>query len=278
VTVVIATRDRRDRVLRTLGELAALPAPPPVILVDNASRDGTPEAVAAAFPQTDIIRLPTNLGAAARNAGARAAATPLVALCDDDSWWAPGALERAAAAFARHPRLGLLAARILVGDEHRPDPTCAAMAAGPAAAGAPGPSIFGFVACGAVLRRDALLDVGGFDARFGIGGEETLLTLDLAVAGWERVYAEDVVAHHHPQRGTRPRRARGMVRNDLWTSWLRRPASVAARDTLAALRRGELGGVGDALRGLPWVIRERRRLPSRIEGDLRRAVAAHSPC
>jgi GT2 family glycosyltransferase len=274
VSVVIVTRDRRASVLHTLDRLAAMPAPAPIIVVDNASRDGTAEAVRAARPGVRVIALDDNQGAAARTVGARAAATPLVGFCDDDSWWAPEALARAAETFRRHPRLGLLAARILVGDEQRLDPTCVQMAAGPHEAGAPGPAVFGFVACGAIVRRDAFLAVGGFDARFGIGGEEALLAMDLAAAGWQLAYVDDVVAHHHPDGGGRPGRSRRIVRNDLWTSWLRRPVGVAARHTLAAVGAGDLAGLADAARGLPWVVRERRPLPARVEHDLRRVSAA----
>ena len=122
-TVVIATRDRRPRLLETLARLAALPERPPVIVVDNASRDGTADAVEQAFPQVTVLRLARDLGPAARTRGIAAAATPLVALTDDDSWWAAGALRRTAPVFDAHPRLGLLAARILVEPGGRLDAT-----------------------------------------------------------------------------------------------------------------------------------------------------------
>lgn len=273
ITVVIVTRNRCAQLLRTLERLRAAMPLEQVLVVDNASSDGTPAAVRAAAPGVGLIALKDNVGAGARNVGIEAAGTPLVAFCDDDSWWAPGAIERAAGHFAPHPRLGLLAARILVGDDERLDPTCEAMARGPVAHEAPGPIVHGFVACGAVARRDAVLEVGGFEGRFGIGGEEALLAMDLAAAGWTLVYADDVVAHHHPESGPRPGRSRRIVRNDLWTSWLRRPPAVAARATLAALRRRELAGVAAAARGLPWVLRERRPLPPPVERELQRAAA-----
>jgi GT2 family glycosyltransferase len=268
-TVVIATRDRRATLLSTLEHLAALPERPAVIVVDDGSGDGTAAAVRRAHPAVRVVELAGDAGSAARNVGVQSAQTPLVAFSDDDSWWDPGALARATRHFARHPRLALLGARILVGSAGRLDPTCDLMARGPWRGGDPGPSILGFVACGAVVRRDAFLAAGGFDPRFGIGGEERLLAMDLAAAGWSLAYVDDVVARHHPSEGPRPARSRTIVRNDLWTSWLRRPVPTAARATLRALRPQQIAGLLDAAAGLPWVLRERRPLPSGVERDLR---------
>jgi GT2 family glycosyltransferase len=269
VTVVIATRDRCSTLLPTLERLRALPDAPAVIVVDNGSADGSAAAVRRNAPQARVIALPGNLGVAARNVGAQAAATPLVAFCDDDSWWSAGALSQAARHFAGHPRLGLLGGRILVGPEERLDPICERMARGPRLPGAPGPAVAGFSACAVVFRREALLAAGGFEARFGIGGEEALLTMDLLAAGWTAAYADAVVAHHHPHPGHRGGRRRAIVRNDLWTAWLRRPVGVAMGATLAALTPGRLGGLADALTGSAWVWRERRVLPASVEHQLR---------
>ncbi|HEU4702255.1 MAG TPA: glycosyltransferase family 2 protein, partial [Conexibacter sp.] len=179
IAVAIATRNRRAPLLVTLAQLRALPERPPLMVVDNASTDGTAAAVRERFPDATVLALPENRGAAARNAAAQALATPYVAFADDDSWWEPGALTRAVELLDAHPRLGLLAARVLVGAERRLDPTCAEMARSPlsdaAGASAPGVPVLGFVACGAVVRRSAYLHVGGFDAHYGIGGEERLL-------------------------------------------------------------------------------------------------------
>ena len=269
VTVVIATRDRRLTLLATLERLRALPERPAVIVVDNGSADGTAAAVGRAAPEVRVIALAGNCGTAARNVGVKAATTPLVAFCDDDSWWSPEALTRAATHFARHPGLGLLAARILVGPEERLDPTCERMARGPRLPGAPGPAVAGFVACAVVLRRKALLAVGGFEERFGLGGEEGLLTMDLLAAGWIAAYADDVIAHHHPHPGQRPGRRRLIVRNDLWTAWLRRPVSVAMSRAIATLTPRRIGGLAHALAGSAWVLRQRQPLPARVERQLR---------
>ena len=68
VTVVVATRNRRGELLRTLGMLTRLPERPPVIVVDNGSADGSAEAAAQSFPGVEIVALARNAGTAARNA------------------------------------------------------------------------------------------------------------------------------------------------------------------------------------------------------------------
>jgi glycosyltransferase involved in cell wall biosynthesis len=114
-------------------------------VVDNGSVDGSPETVAAARPDADVVRLDHNIGAVARNVGVERAPTPYVAFADDDSWWAPGDLERAADLLDAFPRLAVLAARVLIGPEERVDPFCAELAASPLPRepDLPGPSISG---------------------------------------------------------------------------------------------------------------------------------------
>ena len=173
-TVVIATRDRRDSLLHTLDRLRDLPEEPPVVVVDNGSADGTPRAVRRRHAGVDVIETGRNLGPAARTVGARRASTPFVAFSDDDSWWAPHALARAAHMLRGHDRLALVAARIIVEPGGWLDPTCRLMAQSPLAPDAVlgRPRVLGFLACGAVVRRSAFLAVGGFSPRLAIGGEE----------------------------------------------------------------------------------------------------------
>jgi len=276
VTVVIATRDRATELSRTLDKLAALPERPATIVVDNGSRDQTPQ-VAARRSGVAYLRLSGNAGAAARTIGAVAAITPYVAFADDDSWWAPGALRRAASHLERHPRLAVVAARLLVGPEARLDPTCERMRDSPLrrGPGLPGPAVLGFVACAAVVRRSAFLAVGGFHPRFGFGAEEALVSIDLAAAGWDLAYLEDVVAHHHPARATRPGRRRTTLRNEVWIAWLRLPGRDALRRLRGIARAGAPGSraIAGALAGLPWVLRERHAVSPELARDLRRLTA-----
>src|SRR5215216_535084 len=277
VAVIIATRNRGPELLGTLARLRALHERPPIVVVDNGSSDGTAELVRANHPEVRVVGLRRNQGAAARTVGARLVDSPYVAFSDDDSWWAPGALRRAVDLLERHPRLAVVAARVLVGPDRRLDPVCQEMAHSPLppADDLPGPSVLGFIACGAVIRRAAFLEVGGFDIRLGVGGEEELLAVDLAARGWGLAYVDEVVAHHHPSPSRDPSgRRRIQVRNALWSAWLRRPLGGAARQTahLAALalhQPGAWSGVLLALLGLPWVLRERRPVHPELEAELR---------
>lgn len=280
VTVVVATRDRASSLRTTLDKLTRLPERPAVVVVDNGSSDGTVEIVERDFPGVEVIALEHNAGAAARTVGATHAGTPYVGFSDDDSWWAPGALPKAADLLDAHPRLALVAGTVLLGPERRPEPACVEMATSPLPQrdGLPGTAILGFVACGAVLRRAALLEVGGFDGRFGVGGEEELLAIDLAAAGWGLSYVGDLVAYHFPSpRRDDEVRRRLVVRNALWVAWLRRRLTGAALRTAqvvgpALVDGAARAGVVEALRGLPWIVHERRSVSRELERALRLLV------
>ncbi len=270
VSVVVMSRNRRHRVLDTLPRLTtASRRRLEIVLVDNGSSDGTADAVRALRPDVTVIALPDNRGAPARNVGAQAAGAGVVAFADDDSWWAPGALDRAVELFDRYPRLAVLAARILVGPEQRLDPTSALMSGSPLARAAdlPGPSVLGFVACGSVVRRSAFLGVGGFDSVVHFGGEEERVAIDLAAGGWGLAYAAEVVAHHHPASGGGNGRARQrlVTRNAILTACMRRPWSVVAARVAAAPHPARLA----TLPRMPAALARRRRIPPLVEAQLR---------
>ena len=164
VAVVMLIHNRLERTLDSLRELQALPERPPIVVVDNASRNGTPAAVRSNFPPVQVIELPENIGAAARNCGVGAVDTPYVAFSDDDSWWAPSALSRAADAFHRHPRLGAVHARVLAGEKEREDPICEELRDSPLAGDLrlARHARARLLACAIVFRRSAFEAVGGF--------------------------------------------------------------------------------------------------------------------
>jgi GT2 family glycosyltransferase len=272
-SVAVITRNRRDSVLRTLDRLAALPERPPVIVVDNGSDDGTAAAVRAHPVAARLLSPGRNTGALGRNLAVRHAETPYVAFSDDDSWWAAGALSTAADLLDTHPRLGLIAARTLVGPQQAEDPLNALLAHSPLppAAGHHCRPVLGFLGCACVVRRSAFLEAGGYHSLLFFGAEETLLAYDLAARHWGVGYAPEVIAHHHPDPAARPGRSPLVRRNALLTDWLRRPLRLAARRTLrlaGEAARGEPAATA-ALRAtllrVPGALVRRRRLPPEVE-------------
>ncbi|GAB2859772.1 glycosyltransferase [Streptomyces deserti] len=272
IGIVIATRNRSAGLAVTLRHLLALPERPEILVADNASTDDTRAMVARDFPKVRVLALPFNRGALARNHGARALRTPYVAFSDDDSWWAPGALSTAVRLFEEHPRLGLIAARTLVGPQEEPDPLNDVLATSPLgpATDLPGTQVLGFLACASVVRRSAYLDAGGFHRLLFFGGEETLLAYDLAARGWGVTHCPDVVAHHHPAPAPRTGRPVVQRRNELLTAWLRRPLPYALARTRALAAEARHDGqarraLRETLARLPAALRERRPLPPHVE-------------
>ncbi|RVX39650.1 GT2 family glycosyltransferase [Nonomuraea polychroma] len=276
VGAVVITWNRREEALTSVGRLLGLPERPHVVLVDNGSDDGTAQAVADTYPEVEVVALHENLGAVGRNVGVARLRTPYVAFADDDTWWAPGSLSRAADVLDAHSRLAVVTARILAEPGGRDDPIVVELRDSPVPGPAwlPGPALGSFLAGASVVRREAFLECGGFNRRLWLGGEEELLAVDLATAGWELCYLEQLTVHHQASR-SRDAHARRRVglRNTLWFTWLRRPVGAALRRTMHLARtvpRDRVSALAalDALRGLPWVLAERRRVPPRVEARL----------
>jgi GT2 family glycosyltransferase len=282
VAVVVITHQRREEVVLALTRLLELPEQPHVVVVDNGSTDGTAAAVRDRFPDVELVASPENLGAVGRNVGVARLDTPFVAFCDDDTWWEPGSLRAAADVLEAHPRLAVVTARILVEPGGTEDPIVPELRDSPVrgADWLPGPALGSFLAGASVLRRDAFTEVGGFSERLWLGGEEELMAADLAAAGWELCYLPTLTAHHEasPARDRHLRRRNG-IRNTLWTTWLRRPVRPALRRTLHLLRtvprdRVTVLALLDAVRGIPWVLKERHVLPPSAEARVAALDAA----
>jgi N-acetylglucosaminyl-diphospho-decaprenol L-rhamnosyltransferase len=277
VAVVLITHNGWPRLARTLRHLTTLPERPPVVVVDNASTDGTTEALRRDFPAVQVIALPDNRGAGGRNVGVAAVRTPYVAFAEDDSWYEPGALATATELLDAHPEIALINAHVLVGEDRRVEPLHADMLETPLPADRddlPGHRILSFLEGTSVIRRSAFMAAGGFDRRFPIGGPEEHLAADLLAHGWELRYVPEVIARHVPDhKAPSPAVRRMGVRNALWFAWERRPVMQALRWTAHVLRTSPANaatarGLADALRGLPRLRSRRRPLPPHVEADM----------
>src|SRR5579863_2723972 len=190
-SVVIATRDRADRLEACLGRLARQTAAGAfeVLVIDNGSSDRTPRVIEAAKQRGEAVSAlfvaDPNRGKA-RNAGIAAAAGAVVIFCDDDTLAPPHFVEAHLRARGARPHAVVSGPIINVADE-RTLP-------------APGPQHFSrafLCTCNASVERSALLEVGGFDERYDLyGWEDTDLGVRLHDNGAKRMWSWDAYLYH----------------------------------------------------------------------------------
>lgn len=278
---VIATRDRADELCGVLGRLLDTTRCP-IVVVDNASRDNSVTAAGRLASRSGsrltVIPLTRNEGAVARNIGVAVCGTPFVAFCDDDSWWAPEAVEFAEVLFDAYPTVALLAGRTVVWPQHRDDPLVDELANSPLGrhAALPGPSILEFQACSALVRKAAFQAAGGFSSILHFRGEEALLAWDLAAQGWDLCFCRALVAYHQPSAARKPNRVQHarVLRNEVLTACLRRPVDRCIRASAelawaATHDTAHAAALFEAISALPKALRERRRLPEPVERSVR---------
>ena len=187
VTVVCVTY----RSARLAERMAATLAPfPHVVLVDNASNDGTPARMRESIPHATILERTRNGGfGSACNQGVSAASTPFVLLLNPDCHIDVGAVAELLKALHRYPSAGIAAPqswqhegtpqkcyrqaffeRMPRSPYRIPDATCSAK---------------WLHGCCLLLRVDAFNCIGGFDERFFLYYEDDDLCLRMHQAGFE---------------------------------------------------------------------------------------------
>ena len=200
VSVVVATYNRADRLERLLAGLRAQTldrAEFEVVIVDDASRDRTPEVLAQAQAAGDldlrVLRHEENRGrATSRQDGWRTARAPLIAFTDDDCVPAPDWLANGLEACAHSPGA-------IVQGRTEPDPE-EIDRLGPFSRTVRVPEYdAAFQTCNIFYPREVLEAVGGFDTEaFGRvhGGEDSDLAWRAINRGFEGVFDERALVHH----------------------------------------------------------------------------------
>jgi GT2 family glycosyltransferase len=119
LSIVIVTFNARADVARCLQSLLVAPPATPheIVVIDNASGDGTPELVRGSGPGVRLIAQATNLGfAAANNVGIRATTAPLILLLNSDTIVPPGAVDALVARANVRPDVAVLGPRLVDAD------------------------------------------------------------------------------------------------------------------------------------------------------------------
>ena len=215
LAVVLVSHNDRERLLDALLSVRGAAE---VVVVDNASTDGTATVVRRAFPEVRLLESPNEGYGAAANRGIAACSAPFVLLLNSDVEVRPGALRALADYLASHSRAGLAGPRL-----ENPDGTlqrsCFAFLGtvrlavdktalgrwlglwmgrwsvhhGPYDRPRTAPWVLG---AALALRREAFEAVGGFDPAFFLYGEEVDLCYRLWQAGWEVHYTPEATVMH----------------------------------------------------------------------------------
>ena len=251
-----------------------------IIVVDNASRDGSAAMVRAAFPHVSLIAAPRNEGfAAGCRRGLAVARGPRLLLINPDAELLPGALAALLACLRHHPAAAVAVPMLLDGDARpqqslRRFPRRATLFVESTAVQWwwPGcPLLRGYYeedrphtlpravdwAMGAcwLVRRTAFIQVGSFDPRFFMYFEELDAALRLHRAGWEVRYTPEArVIHHGSQSADQNLLARDFYfhrsKYQFVRKWRGTAAVIALRGFIALTVVGQL--VEQALK---WLLR-----------------------
>jgi GT2 family glycosyltransferase len=118
VSIVIVSFNARRDLVGCLESLAAAPPATPheIVVVDNASTDGSADA-AVKFPSVRVINMPRNAGfAAANNAGIRSSSGELLLLLNSDTIVPAGALDRLVDRLMKDATVGIVGPRLVNGE------------------------------------------------------------------------------------------------------------------------------------------------------------------
>jgi N-acetylglucosaminyl-diphospho-decaprenol L-rhamnosyltransferase len=197
--VVIPTWNARDMLARALRAVAQEPAG--VIVVDNASEDGTAELIRREFPDVRLVELERNAGfGAAVNAGVATSTADAVVLVNNDVVVEAGFVASITAPLA-DPAVGMVAGLTTMPGTGAVDGFGIELDRGLAAynrgRGGTVPGRLAMPSGGAAAyRRAAFTSVGGFDPRLFAYGEDVDLGLRLRAAGWRAAEAPDARGVH----------------------------------------------------------------------------------
>jgi GT2 family glycosyltransferase len=263
-TAVISTWNKAGDLRENLVALRRQTRPfAAVVVVDNASTDGTVEMLAREFPEVRSIVMPHPRHGACEtfNIGFAAAQTPLIAILDDDVVLPPDWLERAVERLAREPAT----TAVLSTEVEEPGMPPGYLEAPQLARER---YMSTFRGCASLARARALREAGGYDERLYIYGNERDLTCRLLNLGYRVLHYPAVRAFHKTPFGIKMgKRSLYYHARNAWLTMLkhapladlaRMPWLVFTRVVLRSPREEREGLVSDATGtiGIARAIRE----------------------
>lgn len=190
VTVNILSYNRKDELRNTLQKVYEQSYKNiEVIVVDNASTDGSPQMVKKEFPGVILIELDKNIGIAGWNKGFEIAKGEYVLVLDDDSYPEFNAISLCVSVFSDQ-RIGLVATEVYntakdkIENEQQESGY-----------------VNNFIGCGAIIRKGVVQEIGGFNELLFLYSHEVEFSMRLQNANYKiYFYREAKVIHtYSPQ-------------------------------------------------------------------------------
>ena len=263
-----------------------------IILVDNASTDGSQAAVNDHYPEVKLIELAENRGfTGACNIGIEAATGEIIVLLNNDTEVDKRWVEEVLAAFDARPEVGIVASKMLLfdqrdrlhtaGDFFTTDGCAGNRGAWEADSGQYDSGDLVFSACGgaAAYRRSMLADIGTLDDDFFFLLEDVDIAWRAQLAGYKVWYSPQAIVYHHlSATGGGATASFYAGRNGIWLIVKNMPASLLRKYGLqilgrqlalawAALKawrgreaRARLRGMAAGLLSIPGALAKRRQI------------------
>lgn len=188
IDFVILSYNRKDRLQLNIERILQLPDQQlinNIIVVDNASTDGTVEMLKV-YPRVTCLAQATNTGVTiGRNIGAQAAEAEFVIFLDDDVLCPMNICSRTMELFTNNKKAGCISYRIydVLPDSYSLNEDVRVVCA--------------FFGAGFACRREVMASIGYMDVDYFYGAEEIDLSLRFWNAGYEVLFAYDAVVEHH---------------------------------------------------------------------------------
>lgn len=194
-----------------------------VIVVDNASTDGTVELVRTCFPEVKLILMNDNIGIEAYNRGFEQARGDYIVIIDDDSFPAPNALTKMIEKFEQNDALGVVA--FDVRNFYHYDELHTSESTEKHTSASSNQYIMSFNGAGVGIRADVFREVGYYPAEFFLYNNEMDTSFRIWDKGYKIEFFSDIVAYHKysPVNRASWRAPFYYTRNAFWLVWKHYP-------------------------------------------------------
>ncbi|ALA70061.1 glycosyl transferase [Geobacillus stearothermophilus 10] len=236
VSIVMLAWNRKDDVRESLCYIQKIDYEPlEIIVVDNASTDGTAEMVEEEFADVRLIKIGKNIGIAAYNVGFEQAKGKYIVAIDDDSFPARHAIRRMVQVFEKDEQLGAVAFDVrnyyhydeIKNELEDTDETVGVKAVA-------SDYLMSFNGAGVGIRKDLFKKIGYYPEEFFLYHNEMDCAFKIWDAGYRIEFYSNIVSYHKysPKNRASWRAPFYYTRNAFWLVWKHYPMDMALNTTL----------------------------------------------